>query len=302
MAIKRTTIILPLLICTTSCIGMDRGKVDEGDAPDTPDAGKSDSSNPDAQRPPYKGSIDEIPIEASTQEIKAFCGNGIVDLNEQCDGTLSVQGMSCESLGYFVGGNVTCDPITCTYDTSQCSLGPVCGNGVVEMNEQCEVGLFSEMKCSDFDDDYDDGYVTCDFRTCRYNLSGCNAKSVCGNSILEGSEQCDGDELNDMTCTALNYGFSGGTLRCDPDTCSFDISDCEYSRTCGNGVIEPGEQCDGYNLASMSCSFLGYYSGTLTCSSDCRFDTSGCVSTTTSSGCFRGADPRSCVITPPSDN
>ena len=45
---------------------------------------------------------------------------------------------------------------------------------------------------------------------------------------------------------------------------------------CGNGLINTGEQCDGSNLAGATCKSIGYKTGTLSCSSTCRFDTSGC--------------------------
>jgi len=60
---------------------------------------------------------------------------------------------------------------------------------------------------------------------------------------------------------------------------------------CGNGVIEPGEQCDGDQLGTMpSCSehqaavhpaFAGdaiYTEGTITCTTGCWWDFSNCVS------------------------
>src|SRR5262249_51163458 len=44
---------------------------------------------------------------------------------------------------------------------------------------------------------------------------------------------------------------------------------------CGNGSIDPGEQCDGSNLNGETCQSRGFAcGGTLTCSS-CSFDTSG---------------------------
>ena len=53
---------------------------------------------------------------------------------------------------------------------------------------------------------------------------------------------------------------------------------------CGNGAIDPGEQCDGGNLNNQTCQTQGFQSGTLACNSagganDCRFNTSQCVST-----------------------
>jgi hypothetical protein len=45
---------------------------------------------------------------------------------------------------------------------------------------------------------------------------------------------------------------------------------------CGNGIIEQGEQCDTTNLNGMTCTDLGFNSGTLKCNSYCQFDTSQC--------------------------
>jgi hypothetical protein len=45
---------------------------------------------------------------------------------------------------------------------------------------------------------------------------------------------------------------------------------------CGNGMIDPGENCDGMNLNGMTCTSLGYGGGTLTCSPSCKFVTAGC--------------------------
>jgi hypothetical protein len=56
---------------------------------------------------------------------------------------------------------------------------------------------------------------------------------------------------------------------------------------CGNGVIDPGEECDGAKLNSMTCMSLSYRSGTLSCSpTTCIFDTSMCMTM-----CFRGVCP-----------
>ena len=46
---------------------------------------------------------------------------------------------------------------------------------------------------------------------------------------------------------------------------------------CGNGIVEPGEDCDGVELGSETCVDLGFLSGTLACAVDCQFDTSACV-------------------------
>ncbi|MBY0277638.1 DUF1566 domain-containing protein [Candidatus Binatia bacterium] len=46
---------------------------------------------------------------------------------------------------------------------------------------------------------------------------------------------------------------------------------------CGDGAIDAaGEHCDGADLGGDSCASLGFASGTLGCTSACRFDTSAC--------------------------
>ncbi|HEY2773212.1 MAG TPA: DUF1566 domain-containing protein [Candidatus Binatia bacterium] len=45
---------------------------------------------------------------------------------------------------------------------------------------------------------------------------------------------------------------------------------------CGNGLIDPGEECDGNNLAGATCVTEGSIGGTLVCSPNCLLDTSGC--------------------------
>jgi hypothetical protein len=47
--------------------------------------------------------------------------------------------------------------------------------------------------------------------------------------------------------------------------------------TCGNGVKDPGEDCDGADLGGATCESLGFTGGTLACSPACTYDTSGCT-------------------------
>lgn len=47
---------------------------------------------------------------------------------------------------------------------------------------------------------------------------------------------------------------------------------------CGSGAIDAAsEQCDGSDLGGDSCASLGFASGTLGCTTACRFDTSACA-------------------------
>ena len=51
------------------------------------------------------------------------------------------------------------------------------------------------------------------------------------------------------------------------------------SITCGDGVIQSGEECDGTNLAGRSVNDCGTgWAGTISCSSTCEIDYSNCIS------------------------
>jgi hypothetical protein len=46
---------------------------------------------------------------------------------------------------------------------------------------------------------------------------------------------------------------------------------------CGNGIIEGGEDCEGPNLNSKTCSSLGHSGGSLKCDISCSYDATGCA-------------------------
>ena len=100
---------------------------------------------------------------------------------------------------------------------------------------------------------------------------------ICGNGVREGTEECDGADLGGHDCTTLGLGFTGGTLACH-SYCLFDTSGCTGGvETCGNGVLDPGEECDGENLGGNTCGDVGnYVGGTLSCNADCTFNTDEC--------------------------
>ncbi len=64
-------------------------------------------------------------------------------------------------------------------------------------------------------------------------------------------------------------GGGGGDLDTGP---RFDTS----PSTCGNGSLEPAEECDGDNLAGATCEAFGFSGGVLTCRLDCILDKSDC--------------------------
>jgi hypothetical protein len=65
-----------------------------------------------------------------------FCGNGIAEADEQCDG-MDLVSHDCASLGFgFDSGSLGCNQATCRYDLSGCgrSSGPMCLNRCIDGN------------------------------------------------------------------------------------------------------------------------------------------------------------------------
>jgi len=56
-----------------------------------------------------------------------------------------------------------------------------------------------------------------------------------------------------------------------------DACDGGSEPACGNGLLETGEDCDGFDLGGASCGSLGFDGGNLECYPDCSFDDSGCT-------------------------
>jgi hypothetical protein len=179
---------------------------------------------------------------------------------------------TCVTKG-FDGGTLSCTA-DCKFDTSGCTDAPAdCGNGVVDVGEQCDGANLNEQTCET--QGFDGGTLSCT-AACQFDTTGCTRIGPdCGNGEIDEGEQCDGANLNEQTCET--QGFDGGTLGCTT-TCQFDTTGCtKIEPDCGNGEIDGDEQCDGANLNSQSCETQGFDGGTLSCTSDCQFDTSNCT-------------------------
>lgn len=201
------------------------------------------------------------------------CGDGVVTAPESCepanpqnDDKSDLNGGSCEDLG-FDGGSLNCSD-GCAYDTSFCYS---CGDAIINGFEECDGADFGSQQCSDFTSNagtpFTSGSLSCG-NDCTIDTSNC---MNCGDAAVTGTEICDGSELNGNTCTSLGMGFTAGTLGCNNSCSGFDTSNCT---TCGNGNAESStEQCDGNDLNGESCSSQGFSGGSLSCSSQCTFDT-----------------------------
>ena len=189
-----------------------------------------------------------------------LCGNGVVEGPEVCDlGSANGQ--------YSVAG-------ACGWNCSD--LGPRCGDGIVNGGEQCDSSVLS----------WDGALCSDDFSTCTTDAD-CNPGATCGDGSAANDgnqftfdtvlDACpligfcvgganDGAECNPSTGAVVNGGTcaTGGgvctqfeterTRTCNgdisvpADACTWNAwSDCLPQGSCGDGVVDVGEQCDDGN-------------------------------------------------------
>ncbi len=235
----------------------------------------------------------------------SFCGDGTAEGEdgdpgyETCDGS-DLREQDCVSVGQAAGilrcaGN-------CEWDISECTGGgPVCGNSVIESNEECDDGNNAACDgCSE----------TCHVEICGNGIVECMEQcddgntdagdscsplcnlEICGNGFADPGESCDdgnlqfgdgcsGDCQSDETC-GNGYLDAIEGEECDdasansdttPDACRTDCTQAD----CGDGVIDTGEVCDGTLLNGVTCNDLvPGWQGTPTCFTCATFDIMGC--------------------------
>jgi cysteine-rich repeat protein len=197
------------------------------------------------------------------------CGDGVAMAPEECDDGDDDDTDVCTSAcklpacgDGFVQGGEGCDDGPGNADDGACTLAcapAVCGDGKVQAGvEACDDGNLADG----------DG------------CSGACALEVCGNGILEGSEECDdGDasEVDDckLDCTPAVCGDGvAAVLATVPEACDdgnaneMDMctSMCTTTvmGTCGNMVVEGGEECDDGNMedndtCATTCKRVAFY-------------------------------------------
>jgi len=206
------------------------------------------------------------------------CGNSIIDPGETCDDGNGSSGDGCSSLcaPEFCGNNVTdpgeaCDNGNTTGGdgcSANCSSDETCGNGIVDPGESCDDGMHCTdgTSCTEAADCAGIGDGTCDER----DGDGCGSTCVsefCGNGATDGGEACDdGKHCTDGTTSCTDdgdcTGIGDGT--CAPRSGTGCDSICASDETCGNGVLDPGEDCDDDNNVSgdgCSATCVGEYCG-----------------------------------------
>jgi hypothetical protein len=165
-----------------------------------------------------------------------YCGDREVDVGfgEHCD-----------------DGVNSGQPGSCKTDCSGPVALPSCGDGTVQVPEQCDLGAGNgtagspcDVTCHftcgngfrDAGEDCDDGKNDGSYGTCKSN---CTLAGYCGDGVQNGPEACDLGMFNSSTA----YG---------PNKCT---TSCTVAPYCGDGRIQSqyGEQCDGTSGCSNTC-------------------------------------------------
>ena len=218
------------------------------------------------------------------------CGDGVVTAPEECDDANGVNGDGCETTCKFtcVTGDTTrnCAPADACAGQGTCGAKHTCAAGTPLPNgtacgpsgqgEVCKAGVCSPPSCGD-------GIVEtgedCDFGAGNGVGTGCEA--TCKFSCKKSPESCVTVDIctGTITCTTVNVSGAAGQ-KCVTGAPPPDGTACGTGGTCtgglcktalcGNGNVDPGEQCDfgASNAAGSGCEL------------DCQFS---CQSTPTDS-------------------
>lgn len=159
-----------------------------------------------------------------------ICGNGMLDPGEECDHGKLNDGST--SVSYMSG-----PPIVCS---TNCKIVPKCGNKVIEGGEQCDPP--NSATCS----------------------ASCTTLPICGNKALDSGEQCDdGNVVSGDGCSSACQNepkqpvpscgdgiINQSSEQCEPANTATCSPTCTKLPVCGDGVVDPGEQCDDANIAN----------------------------------------------------
>ena len=149
----------------------------------------------------------------------SLCGNKIIEPGETCDTGLAdpFNGKKCINFDSSTGGNLICDPVTCSINVSLCTggvPGGSCGDAVININtgETCDTGLvdpFNGLKCTNFDS-FTGGTLKCNNAKsslpCQINTSLCTGGA--GPTKI-GSCTITQDTSDDCSDGFLSFSWTG---------------------------------------------------------------------------------------------
>ena len=204
--------------------------------------------------------------------LNAKCGDGILTASEACDDGNTNNGDGCSSDCQTVEKGYEC-----RVPKKPCT--PKCGDSIRMGSETCDDGNTANG----------DGCSS----TCQIEPGadcpevGACTKAVCGNGKKEKNELCDcGTDSKNLPsgCTAVNGLFYGDGKGCSK-TCTKEPTCVDGSgktqactSTCGDGNLDPGEDCDdGNQIDQDGCSHDCKVEDGFTCTTATSQDSSACT-------------------------
>ncbi|MBW2264308.1 MAG: hypothetical protein JRG91_20265, partial [Deltaproteobacteria bacterium] len=177
----------------------------------------------------------------------------------------------------------TCTAWICalTFFAAACNgkSGPRCGNDRMDEGEVCDGAELGPTPPSCLEEGFRGGAIDCGADCLSFDTTGCSSEAVCGNSIVEFPEECDGALPAGADCQTR--GFDRGTISCT-ESCTLDVGACIVDY-CGDCTSNGEEECDGADNGGSGCTDAGFGGGDLDCRPDCTCDLSGCTD-----GCGNG--------------
>lgn len=178
-------------------------------------------SSPDSCSPQYGQRLNPILYEwtwvssdvaAATITSRDACGNGVIQLGEDCDDKNTAVGDGCSAV--------------CVNEGSVAG-GSTCGNRIKELGEDC-----------------DDGNVTpndgCSALCLNEGVTDHSGETICGNGKKEPGEECDdGNTINGDGCS----GVGGAENLVGNRMCIFEGFQ-QGKSVCGDGILGFGESCE----------------------------------------------------------
>ncbi len=182
---------------------------------------------------------------------KPLCGNGVVDTNEECDGsqTCSVDCLEVACGNGRLEEGEECDAPGTETCNDNCQL-IACGNQRLDPTEECEPP--GNGPCS-----AECRWIQCNNHridpgeTCDPPLPGaCDSRCqliACGNGVVDEGEGCDPPELGVCSSECRPEGCGDGQIaageECDPPRAGACDGKCMRIE-CGNGRLDDGEECE----------------------------------------------------------
>ena len=212
--------------------------------------------------PGSEGCLDGCSSFSPEASITAECGNSVIEAGESCD----PPSIGCSAACVVEDGYACPRPGTCV-------LLPICGDGMKQVGEGCDVGSSTSPGCIDCQvtagwtcfgvapsvcelwscgdgtrqrgEECDDGGnqagdgcspLCTEEQGWHCSSSGCS--SICGDGLVLGFEECDdGNRASSDGCSAACFIEPFFDCAGVPSTCTTTIE-------CNNGQVEPGEICD----------------------------------------------------------